>query len=250
MNINIEFSNIAIYTFLLLTVGLFFLFRLLNWLLPLIFFRKGKSKSAWRYIAIVELFVWTGFLIWSVNYLSGNNQVYAIGLFIILFVFTLWAAWIGLKDFVAGAIFKINYDLKLNDTIQIDEYSGKIIKFTSNKLVLETESGKIIYLPFGILFGKPIIKSYPAETILNYTFSFEVPGDAKIRETIQKIFNDIVNLPWSSLKKKPQVKLLGETTKGCMLEATVFSMEKEYFSQIEKVIKERYGIAPTSGSTD
>jgi len=250
MDLNIEFSNIALYTFLLLTIGLFFLFRVLNWILPLLIFRKGKRKYAWRYIAIVELFVWTGFLIWSVNYLAGNNQLYAIGLFVILFVFTFWAAWIGLKDFIAGAIFKTNRNLNLNDTIKIGDYSGKITKFTSNKLVLETESGEIIYLPYGNLIAKEIIKSHPAETILNYTFRLEIPKEANIQQSTDKIYNDIINLPWSSLKKDPLIKPLGETITGFMLEATVFSMEKEYFSEIEKVIKNRYAIDVSPESID
>lgn len=247
MDFHIEFSNIALYTFLLLTIGLFFVFRLLNWLLPLLIFKKGKRKLAWRYTSIVELFVWTGFLIWSVNFLAQNNQLYAIGLFIILFTFTLWAAWIGLRDFIAGAIFKTNRNLNLNDTVKIGEYHGKIMKFTSNKLVLETESGEIIYVPYGSLFGKTIIKSHPAETILNYTFRFEIPKDADIQQTTEKVYSDIINLPWSSLKKEPQIKPMHETERGFMLEVTVFSMEKDYFPEIEKIVKKRYA---TDGPTD
>jgi hypothetical protein len=224
---------------------LFFLFRLLNWLLPILIFRKGKRKLAWRYTAIIELFVWTGFLIWSVNYLADNNQLYAVGLFIILFVFTLWAVWIGLRDFIAGAIFKTNRNLNLNDTVKIGEYNGKIIKFTSNKLVLETESGEAIYIPYASLFGKTIIKSHPAETILNYTFRIEIPQDADIQQTTEKINTDIINLPWSSLKKEPQIKPIGETENGFMLEVTVFSMEKDYFPEIEKVVKRRFVKEPS-----
>jgi small-conductance mechanosensitive channel len=165
-------------------------------------------------------------------------------------VFAFWAAWIGLRDYVAGAIFKTNHDLRQNDSVRIGDFSGKIVKFAANKLVLETGSGEIIYLPYGNLFGKAIIKSHPAETILNYTFRFEVPKGSNILEITEKVYADIINLPWSSLKKGPQVKPLKETATGYILEATVFSMEKEYFSQIEKVIKERYGMAPLSDSTD
>ncbi len=240
MDFHIEFSNIALYTFLLLSAGLFFLFRILNWLLPILIFKKGKRKLAWRYTAIVELFVWTGFLIWSVNFLTNNNQLYAIGLLVILFVFTFWAFWIGLRNFIAGAIFKTNRNLHLNDTIKVSEYQGKIMKFTSNKLVLESESGEIIYMPYVSLSGKTIIKLHPAEAILNYTFRFEIPKDADILVTIDKVYNDIINLPWSSLKKEPQIKPLHKTENGFMLEATVFSMEKEYFPEIEKAVKQRF----------
>ncbi len=240
MNFHIEFSNISLYTFLLLSISLCFLFRILNWLLPILIFKKGKRKLAWRYTAIVELFVWVGFMIWSVNFLSTNNQLYAIGLFVIVFAFTFWALWNGLRDFIAGAIFKINRNLYLNDTIKVSEYHGKIMKFTSNKLVLETELSEIIYVPYILLSGKTIIKLHPADAILNYTFRFEIPNDADIRQTIDKVYSDIINLPWSSLKKEPQIKPLHETENGFMLEATVFSMEKDYFPEIEKAVKQRF----------
>jgi hypothetical protein len=250
MDFQIEFSNIALYTFLLLTIGLFFIFRLVNWLLPLLIFKKGKRKLAWRYMAIVELFVWTGFLIWSVNFLAHNNQLYAIGLFIILFIFTIWAAWIGLHDFIAGAIFKTNRNLNLNDTVEIGEYHGKIRKFTSNKLVLETESGEIVYLPYASLYGKTIVKSHPADTILNHTFRLEIPKDAKLQQTTDKLYNNIINLPWSSLKKEPQIKPLHETESGFMLEITVFSMERDYFPEIEKTIKKHFSLLSQDNAID
>jgi small-conductance mechanosensitive channel len=148
--------------------------------------------------------------------------------------------WIGLRDFIAGAIFKTNRNLNLNDTIKIDKYNGKVIKFTSNKLVMETESGEIIYIPYASLFGKTIIKSHPAETILNYTFRFEIPQDADIQQTTERINTDIINLPWSSLKKEPQIKPIGETEFGFMLEVTVFSMERDYFPEIERIVKRRF----------
>ncbi len=240
-----EFSNKALYTTLLLAIGLFLLLRLLTWFLPLLLVKKNKRKQAWRFTSLFELTVWIIFLIWSVNFLAESSPVYAIGLFILLFIFTFYTIWLGLKDFIAGAFFKTNKTFSVNEEIKIGDYSGKIIKFNPSALLLETESGESIHLPYSFLIGKVMIKSHPAETILNHTFRIEIPKSENLLFTIQKIRIDLLNMPWSSLKKTPQIKLLMETQKGQMLEITVFSIETGYFPEMENIIKGKYSIAVT-----
>lgn len=237
-----EISNSALYTVILLAISMFFLFRLLTWLLPLLVLKKEKRKNAWRYTSLLELIVWMSFLIWSVNYLSHNSPMYAIGLFVLLFFFTFYTAWIALKDFVAGAFFKTNNQIKVNEIIKIGEYSGKVVKFKPSTLILETESGEAIYLPYSYFYGKVVVKSHPAQTILSHTFRFEIAKNSKLSQVIQNMYGDILNMPWTSLKKEPQIKALNETLTGQMLELTLFSIEKEYFLEMENLIKSKYSL--------
>ena len=236
----LDISNKTIYIIILLAVSLFFIFRILTWIIPMLMLRKDKRKHAWRYTSFFELIAWIIFLIWSVNYLIDSSLIYAIGLFIILFFFTFYTTWIVLKDFVAGAFFKTINHFKINDTLKIGEYVGKIIKFTPSAILLETESGESVYIPYSFLFGKVIVKSNPAETILSHTFRIEVPAHGNLSNTIAKINNDLLNMPWSSLKKSPQIKPIIETNTGQLLEITIFSIEKEYFLEMENLIKEKY----------
>lgn len=237
----LDFSNIALYTVILLGLGLFVIFRLLTWLVPLLALNKEKRKHAWRYTSIIELFAWIAFMIWSVNFLSHSSPIYALGLFVILFFFTSYSAWVILKDFIVGAFFKTNQHFRVNETIKIGEYSGKIVKFKPSGVVLESESGESVYLPYSYLFGKAIIKSNPAETILSHTFRLEIQDTENVSGTIREIHNDILKMPWASLKKSPQVNALMETRTGQMLEITIFSLEKEYFLEMENLIKQKYG---------
>ncbi len=241
MNLNLEFSNIALYVVILLAIGLFAFFRLMTWLVPLLVLNARRRRYAWRYAALAELFLWIFFLVWSVNFLSHNNELYALGLFLILFLFTLYSAWIGLKDFVSGALFKSTGNFSINESIRVGEYSGRVIRFGRTGLVLETGSGETIFIPYTYLSGKVIVKSHPAETILSYTFRMEVPGTAYLPDTINDIRTYILTLPWSSLVKEPQVKAAGETKNGQLLEITVFSIEKDYFMEMENLVKERFG---------
>lgn len=236
-----EISNRAVFTFIMLALGLFLVFRLLSRLLPLLLFKKDKRKPVWRFTAAIELIVWLVFLVWAINFLSKSSQVFAIGLVILLFFFAFYSAWIGLKDYIAGAFFKTNTTFTINETVRIGEYTGKIVKFSPSALILETESGKSIYLPYSFLFGKVMVKSHPAETILNYTFRFEIPGTENLSATMQKIRVEILNMPWASLKKNPQIKPLMETPTGQMLEITLFSIENEYFPEMENILKGKFG---------
>lgn len=240
----LEFSNIALYTVIVMALGLFIIIRLLTWLVPLFALKKEKRRSAWRYTALIELILWIVFLIWSVNFLSGSSPVYAIGLFILLFFFTFYTAWIALKDFIVGAFIKTIDHFRTNQTVKIGEYSGKIIKFKPSGVVLETESGEMVYLPYSYLFGKAIIKSNPAETILSHTFKLEIATKPNLPATIENIHNDILRLPWASLKKSPQIKPVMETKNGQMLEVTIFSIQKEYFLEMENHIKRKYALKP------
>lgn len=236
----LNFSNIGIYTVIVLAIGLFLIFRFLTWFVPIVILRKSKQKHAWRYTALIELFVWIAFLIWSVNYLSESNLLYAVGLFILLFFFTFFTAWVALKDFIIGAFFKTNTHFKINETLKIGEYSGKIIKLKPSGIILETESGEAIYLPYSAFTGKAIIKSNPAETILSHTFRVEIPKTEKLTSTIRNIHDDIIIMPWASLKKSPQVKPVMETQTGQLLEVTIFAIEKEYFPEMENMVKQKF----------
>lgn len=243
VDIHTAFSNAAIYRVILVAAALFLFFRIIWWLLPLIFFNKTNKAFIRRFSAIAELTAWVGFLLWAVNYVWDKNRYYAVGLFVLLFIFVFWILWLSVRDFLAGAVFKLTHKLRISDSIKIGEYSGKITKFTATHLILESETSEIICLPYSKLPGLPVIKSHPAETIFNHTFRVVIPGDKNIQDTMDQIYKELINLPWSSMKKAPQMKSLGETENGYTIEITAFSIDKEYFPEIEKTIKRKYGIS-------
>jgi hypothetical protein len=52
---------------------------------------------------------------------------------------------------------------------------------------------------------------------------------------------EILNLPWSSVKNEPKIKLINEGDEFMEFELSVYSMNKEYFNIIENTIKKKYG---------
>ncbi len=242
VNIHTSFSNAAIYRVILLAAVLFILFRIIRWLLSVTVFKKNNKEFIRRYSSAVELIAWTGFLFWAVSFVWDDNRYYAIGLLVLLFGLSFWILWLSVRDFLAGAVFKITHNLHISDGVKIGDYSGKIVNLTPTHLIMETETSEMIHLPYSKLTGLPVIKSHPAEAIFNHTFRIVVPGEKDIQETMDQIYKELINLPWSSLKKEPQIKSPGATENGYIIEITAFSINKEYFPEIEKAIKRKYDI--------
>jgi len=239
---DIEFSRFAVYLFLFLAVVLFLFFRIPGKVVPLLPIKKEMKRSLTRYLPALEIFSWGFFFIWTIQYFWKNNQMYSVGLFFILILLMLWVSWYSLKDFIAGAVFRANSSFKIQDTIQIEQYVGKIVDFQSRNIVVETDSGETIHYPYSKLLGKVIIKSIPAEMIRNKTIFLNISKDSSLIETITNIRSDILNLPWSSIKKEPQIKPIGENNDSFELEIVIFALETEYFYKIESYLKENYSI--------
>ncbi|MBE0638511.1 MAG: mechanosensitive ion channel [Bacteroidales bacterium] len=237
---NIDFSNFGLYLLLFLSMALFFALRLISWLLPVIVPGEEQRKIVLRYKSLVELVVWIVFIIWAVQYLFYSNQSYAVALFALLFLLTVYSGWIGLKDVIAGAFLKAGHRLTLNEIIRVGEIGGKIIRFGHTSLVLETDSGETVFLPYSFLYGKVIIKSHPAESIHRHTFQIEIAKSESTRDVTERIRSFILTLPWISLKKDPHIRPLSETSTGQPIEITLFSIDKEHFQDMERLIKLKF----------
>lgn len=234
--------NYRLYLLLFFALLLFIAFRLLSWLLPAILKREEKRKMVHRYKTLTELVIWIIYFIWAVQYLHYTNKAYALALLVLLFLFTLYTLWIGLKDLIAGAFMKAAHRLSISEIIKVGEFSGKITRFGHANIVLETDDGKIIYLPYSYIFGKALIKSQPAEAIHRHTFRLIMPLSRSIRHDIEKLRIFILNIPWISLKKEPQIRTIEETGQGFEIEITIFSIGKEHFLEIEKLVRAKFEI--------
>ncbi|HNV50414.1 MAG TPA: mechanosensitive ion channel [Bacteroidales bacterium] len=238
---NLNISNLGIYTLLIVALILFIALRLLTWLFPLIITKTERRKIALRYKSLCELLIWVLFLLWAVQFLYTSNQPFAYALFAILFLIVAYSAWVGLKDIIAGAFLKATHKLSINELITVGDYSGKIVGFDHSNLLLETALGETLYIPYSSLLGKVIVKMQPAESIHRHSFKFEVDKAHSTREDTEKIRGFILTMPWASLKKEPQIRYVTETTSDKqIIEVTLYSIEKEHFQDMERLIKEKF----------
>jgi len=244
MNFSVlEFSQPDVYLFIFLATIIFGFFRLMKRIIPVIPVKLSYRKLMIRLMPLVEIFFWLIFFIWSIQFFWNNNQLYAIELSIILSVFIVWISWFALRDFIAGAMFKANREFSENEHIVIDDNEGKIIEMKSRYLILETEEGENIYIPYSKIIGKKIVKSYPAESLMGHSFTIEIKmkGYTDEQEFKSSVKSFILSLPWASLTKDPQVSPSGNTDpENPVYHITVYTPVKEYFSKIENEVRKRF----------
>ncbi len=237
---DIEFSNIAVYKFIFIGLILFFVFRLLKFFIPFFFKRKENRKIFYKYLPLIELLAWILYLTWAIQFFTKNNQLFAIGLFVILTVTAIWSSWFILKDYISGIVFKTSGKFSLYETIKINDFSGEIISFKPRTLELETENGKSLFIPYSKLLKEIITKADKAEMISSHSFTVNVKKKDTLNSLTERIRKEILFLPWSSIKKEPQIKPISEDNLHYVFRVTVYSLEKKYFYQIESRVKEQF----------
>lgn len=239
-NFDLKFSSFEIIGFALIGFVIFAIFKALSKGLPLILKQPERKRAFSRYFTLIEILAWVIYTIFVIQQLSDSNQIYSFGLFILLMIAGFWLLWFYLKNYISGGVFKLNGKFDINDTVQIDEFQGKIVGLGNHRLELETDKGEIIYIPYSHLGNAVIIKIHPGEMVLSHSFTISTTNDKKVTEKIDEIRFEILSLPWSSLKKVPIIRLVHEDSQHLIFELVVYTLEKEYFFAMEQEIKKKF----------
>ncbi|MGM0612089.1 MAG: mechanosensitive ion channel domain-containing protein [Bacteroidota bacterium] len=248
--IQAQFSSSAVYFFLLIAIVLLGLFRVLNFVVPLLTVKTLQKRRFKKALPIIEFVAWFIFLIWGINYFIKYNSYFALALGILVLLIFVWFAWYALRDIIAGIIIKANRGLNLNDMVDIADHHGKIKRFGIRNLILETENGKSIFLPYTMIIKQELIRSHPAEKILSHTFTLKTSKDKTIEQTLQEIRKSLLSLPWTSRIKKPMIRAEQETGENYVFRVTAYSIEKGYFVMIENAIREAFSPSELETNTD
>ncbi|MCD6090470.1 MAG: mechanosensitive ion channel [Bacteroidales bacterium] len=236
----LTFSNFELLLFVGMALLLFVLLLLLKRFIPFLLKSETKKSLLKQYMAVIEVGVWSLFIIVAIQQFSNSNKLYSWGLFLLLMLSSFWVLWFSIKDFIAGALFKMNQDFKENDIIQVDNFEGKIIELRGRLLKIESDSGEVIYIPFSQLSQKTIIKIHPGEMVLSHSFTITVKKNEKLEVKQDKIRFEILSLPWASIRRPPKVEIIHEDEINFIFEVKLYSLEKQYFFKMEQEIRKKF----------
>lgn len=240
---DLKFSNFEIIGLALIAFMLFIVLKLISKALPYLIKQPERKKAFLRYFTISEIIIWILYTIFVIRELSDSNQLYSFGLFLLLMVSGFWLLWYFMKNYISGGVFKLNGKFDINDTVQIDEYQGKIIGLGNHRMELESDNGEIIYIPYTQLADSIIIKLHPGEMVLSHSFTISTAKDKKAEKKEEDIRFEILSMPYSSLKKAPIIKIIHEDAKNFVFELTVYTLEKDYFFKMEQLIRNKFDIS-------
>ncbi|MDA3905983.1 MAG: mechanosensitive ion channel [Bacteroidales bacterium] len=238
----LTFSNFELLFFSGLALLMFVVLFISKRFIPYLTKSESKKNLIKQYIAIFEVGIWSIFIIICIQQFSDSNKLYSWGLFLLLMLSAFWILWFSIKDFIAGALFKMNQDFKEKDIIQVNNFEGKIIEMSNRLFKIESDSGEIIYIPYSKLSNQTIIKVHPGEMVLSHAFTIKSNKSDKAETKIDKIRFEILSLPWASIKRPPKVEIIHEDESGYIFEIKLYSLEKQYFFKMEQEIRKKFDV--------
>jgi len=236
----LTFSNFELLFFGSMALLLFVSLLILKRFIPFLIKSETKKSILKQYMAIIEIAIWSLFTIITIQQLSDSNKLYSWALFLILIISGFWILWFSIKDFIAGALFKMHKDFREKDIIQVDNFEGKIIEMGNRLLKIESDSGEVIYIPYSKLNQQTIIKVHPGEMVLSHAFTLSTSKNEKSEKLMEKIRFEVLSLPWASIKRPPKVEIIHEDDNSFIFEIKLYSLEKQYFFKMEQEIRKKF----------
>lgn len=242
--LDFDLSHFTTLKLLLMSTILVLILRLVrNWIL-IFSMRKTYRYLSDRILSICEMtawviliIVWLLFLFWLTHTIFQNHLLYALPVFLLIAGFFTISIWFVVRDIAAGIILNSEGFYHPNDIIKFKDTQGRIKHLGYRSLEIETEGGERIKYPYSLVLKEAITKPNPTKTQKTHTFQLNIPKKYNLVDTIQKLRTIILNLPWSSLKRDPRIKSIGENEDHYQFEITVYTFSSHYFQQIEQSIK-------------
>ena len=223
-------------------------FRVLHWLLtPLL-----RRQLFWLRISYllmgVELLAWTGWLFWVVRQLVHHPAVYAYFTVGIAFLLMGLLTWFLLRDVVAGIIFKLQHNLKLNQSVRVGRSdaptnrTGRLLRLGITALVLES-AGERVKIPYTQLINEAVARSEMSDVIEPFDFMLRVPTSQSKSQWIDTLRKQVLLLPWASAKRVPLVRWQSEEGQFHTFSLRVYSLNARHALLIEGHLRHIYSIA-------
>ena len=220
---------------------LFVFLRAFKYLLPIVLKNTAQLSMAYRIFPVAETMVWVFYFSWYIFRFSEINPYYTIAIIFILLIIIFWISRYFLKDLIAGIIFRASGKFKTGDIIMFKEIKGKVRKFRVDCLEIESPENRVVYIPYGKLIDRTAIKSESTDQTMSYSFLLETKKNKPQEEIIKNIRRYLLSMPWSSVKKDPEVVLREQSEHHYLIEITVFPLDKQYAKKIENLTLKKFG---------
>ena len=224
-------------TLLLVAVGIGLLFRLLHWLLRPLARRQTLWQRADYLLVGIEVLTWAGWLFWVIHHLTVDRTVYVFYTVIISLLLLGAVAWFILRDLVAGVVFKIQHNLKVQQPIQVIGQAGRLIRLGATTLMLEKTSGELVKIPYTKLINQTVVHNETSEVVESFDFTLRLPKSQTKERWLRTLHEQVILLPWASVSRRPVVRWDSEDEECHTFGLRVHSLNARYAQLIENHLR-------------
>lgn len=228
--------------FIILGLIIFLVYRLAAFVLPRLFTEKRYKNLIKILLPGIETVSWFLFISWYIIRFSAAGQWYALVLVALLLILAFWLSRFYIRDLIAGMIFRLSGKFKEGDRMQSGEIEGRIIKMGNLTLELEGPDGNLIFTPYSVLSEAVKIKTESSEQITGHAFRITCDTKKPVNEKMDEIQAYILTLPWVSLKKQTQIKLINQDAEKYNFEISIYLIDKAFAQNAEKLIRAKFSV--------
>ncbi len=223
--------------FIILAIAIFVALRILSQLINAIQANKLVHKILVRSFPVLEFTIWLGFSIWVINQLLYDYPHYTIILAAIIACLVLIAGWYFMRDFIAGIILKIEIPFEKNQLIRTPNTEGILKKLGYRSIELESQSGERVKIPYSQLASKSIHLQNIDDSMQGHETSVKISASVPIQEAKDKITQETMLLPWSSITHLPVIKVIEQTETYNIYSVHFHSLSNKHAAYISQHVK-------------
>ncbi len=180
----------------ILGFALFFAIQLINRLAVLI-----PGDSRWRSLLLrslplAEFVVWLTYVFWAASVVFDALPYHGIVQSAMALVLVVALGWYVLRDFLNGVLLKSESGIKKGQLVKTSFVSGKIVAMGYRTLLIETEKGDKVRIPYSKL-AETIISTPPQKgQSHSHMLRFAISKESNPRMLREKVSKALLNMPW------------------------------------------------------
>jgi len=217
---------------------IFLIFRGAHWLFRSLIRRQTYWRKGNFMMIGLEFFTWVVWLFWMLNQLMLGSVIYTyltIALALIMFGLLTWFL---LRDIMAGTIFKLQHNLRPQQSIKIGKTTGRLLRLGLTTLVMESASGEQRKIPYTRLINQSVTRYDISEVADSFDFQVKVPQNATKDVWLERLERQILLLPWCSVKKPPTIFWKQQDEHSFTFTVRAYTLNAQYAYRIENYLKE------------
>ncbi len=234
-----EISELTVLEFLLIGVLLFLGLRIVQKGLTFYMRRKQANPIINRFFPIVEFSIWIVFLIWGAKHIFQTGIAGSVVLLVLMVGVLTWAGSFVARDWIAGVVFKAEDRYRVDDIINFQNTRGQLTNLGYRSLTIATADGRTIEIPYSALVREGAIEKIPREAACT-AFQLSVPVLEPFPEVQQKLQIVALCAPWSSIIRKPQIRLLSRQESHYTVEVAAYMIDPIFAPEVEAYVKQYF----------
>lgn len=224
-----------------IAAGSVLLVRILEIVIRTIIGNRVKLKFIHRLLPVFELLIGLALIFWAVNFLFFDKPYYFILTIILVSMSVMLISWYVFRDVLAGIVFRTQNSLPRGAAIQLGDIRGRMLGLRSMHIIIETEEGKTIRIPYSRISGEIISEQLETGLHEDSTLILNLPKNKSWAQTEVIIKNTLMNSPWRLLKSEPVIQLLSEDNNSYRAEIHVKTHSKSHEARLYQILSDKFG---------